>query len=91
MKEVKETLRYIWERTNDFAQRADMFLLALSCICSIFGIVLIASAIKALPGAHTQVPVQIFSFFLGLFLYYIFTVTPSPPAFNLCQLQDLFQ
>ena len=74
MKEVKETLRYIWDRTNDFAQRADMFLLAVCCICSVFGIVLIASATKALPGAHTQVPVQIFSFFLGLFLYYVFTV-----------------
>ena len=74
MKEVKETLRYIWYRTNDFAQRADMFLLAACCICSVFGIVLIASATKALPGAHTQVPVQIFSFFLGLFLYYVFTV-----------------
>lgn len=74
MKEVKETLRYIWDRTNDFAQRADIFLLAVCCICSVFGIVLIASATKALPGAHTQVPVQIFSFFLGLFLYYVFTV-----------------
>jgi rod shape determining protein RodA len=51
-----------------------MFLLAVCCICSIFGIILIASASKALPGAHTQVPVQIFSFFLGLFLYYVFTV-----------------
>ena len=74
MKELRETLRYIWDRTNDFAKRADMFLLAVCCICSIFGIVLIASATKALPGAHTQVPVQIFSFFLGLFLYYVFTV-----------------
>ena len=51
-----------------------MFLLAVCCLCSVFGIVLIASATKALPGAHTQVPVQIFSFFLGLFLYYVFTV-----------------
>ena len=74
MKEVRETLRYIWDRTNDFAQRADMFLLAVCCICSVFGIVLISSATKALAGAHTQVPVQIFSFVLGLFLYYVFTV-----------------
>lgn len=74
MKELKETLRYIWDRTNDFSKRADMFLLAVCCICSVFGIILITSATKALPGAHTQVPVQIFSFVLGLFLYYVFTV-----------------
>ena len=74
MKELKETLRYIWERTNDFSKRADMFLLAVSCICTVFGIILISSATKALPGSHTQVPVQIFSFVLGLFLYYVFTI-----------------
>ena len=69
-----EFWRYIRSHTSDFRHRADIFLLAISCVCTIFGLILIASATKALPGAHTQVPVQIFSFFLGLFLYYVFTV-----------------
>ena len=73
MKELGEALRYIRERTNDFARRADMFLLAMCCICTVFGIVLITSATKSYVS-HTYVPVQIFSFVLGLFLYYVFTV-----------------
>ena len=73
MKELREMLRYIWDRTSDFTKRADMFLLAVCCFCSIFGMILIASATKALPG-RTYLPVQIFSFFLGLFMYYVMTV-----------------
>ncbi len=73
MDDLKKTLRYIWDRTSDFSKRADMVLLSLSCICALFGITLIASAAKAL-ASHTYVPVQIFAFFLGLFLYYVFSV-----------------
>ena len=73
MKEIRETLQYIWDRTNDFAKRADMFLLAMCCTCTIYGLVLIASATKAYVS-HTYVPVQVFAFVLGLFLYYVFTV-----------------
>ena len=73
VKELRDTLRYIWDRTNDFTKRADMFLLAMCCICSLFGIVLISSATKAL-ASRTFVPVQVFAFVLGLFLYYVFTV-----------------
>ncbi len=73
MDDLKKTLRYIWDRTSDFSKRADMVLLSLSCICALFGITLIASATKAL-ASHTYVPVQIFAFFLGLFLYYVFSV-----------------
>ncbi len=73
MKEVRETLQYIWDRTNDFAKRADMFLLSLCCVCTVFGLVLISSATKAYVS-HTYVPVQVFAFVLGLFLYYVFTV-----------------
>lgn len=58
---------------KDFVKRADMYLLTLSCICTIFGIVLIASATKSYPS-HTYVPVQIFAFVLGLLLYVLFTV-----------------
>ena len=73
MKEIRETLQYIWDRTNDFAKRADMFLLAMCCTCTVYGLVLIASATKAYVS-HTYVPVQVFAFVLGLFLYYVFTV-----------------
>ena len=71
--DLKKTLRYLRDRTSDFSQRADMLLLALCCTCTIFGIILITSATKAL-ASHTYVPVQIFAFVLGLFLYYVFTV-----------------
>jgi rod shape determining protein RodA len=50
-----------------------MFLLAISCICALFGLVLISSATKALPG-RTYITVQSFAFVLGLILYYVFTV-----------------
>jgi len=73
VKELRETLQYIWDRTNDFSKRADMLLLALCCTCTFFGIFLISSATKAY-ASHTYVPVQVFAFVLGLFLYYVFTV-----------------
>ena len=73
MDDLKKTLKYIWDRTSDFSQRADMLLLALSCTCALFGITLIASAARAL-ASHTYVPVQIFAFVLGLILYYVFSV-----------------
>ena len=65
--------RYIRSHTSDFRHRADIFLLVLSCICTVYGLVLISSATKALPG-KTYMPVQIFAFVLGLALYYVFTV-----------------
>lgn len=74
MNDVKEIIRYIRDRTSDFTRRADMFLLAMCCICTFFGLTLIASAVKAMPVHGTFLPVQIFSLFLGLFLFYVFTV-----------------
>ncbi|MBQ3276869.1 MAG: FtsW/RodA/SpoVE family cell cycle protein [Oscillospiraceae bacterium] len=68
-----EFWRYIRSHTSDFRHRADIFLLAISCVCTVFGLILISSATKALPG-KTYVPVQIFAFVLGLALYYVFTV-----------------
>lgn len=61
------------KRAKDYIQNADMFLLAVCCICTIFGLVLISSATKAYVS-HTYVPVQIFAFVLGLILYVLFTV-----------------
>lgn len=58
---------------RDFVKRADMFLFTVSCICAIFGIVLISSATKSYE-THTYVPVQIFAFLIGLVLFVVFTV-----------------
>ena len=73
LQNISEFFRYIYKRTSDFRKRGDMFLLAVSCICAIFGLILIGSATKALPG-RTYIPVQAFAFVLGLILYYVFTV-----------------
>lgn len=74
MLQIRTTLKYIWDRTSDAAKRGDMLLLGLCCVCTIFGIVLIHSAVAAMPRNSTYVPVQIFAFMIGLFLYYVFTV-----------------
>ena len=66
-------IQYIWSRTSDFFKKGDMFLLTMCCICTCFGITLVASATKSYPS-HTFVPIQIFAFILGLFLYYVLTV-----------------
>ena len=71
--ETRSAVLYVWNHTSDFFHRGDMFLLAMSCICTVFGLVLIASAVRAYVS-HTYVPVQVFAFILGLVLYYVFTV-----------------
>ncbi len=68
-----EFWRYIRSHTSDFRHRADIPLLILSLICSIFGLILLSSATKALPG-RTYLPVQILALFFGLMLYYVFTI-----------------
>lgn len=59
----------------DFAKRADMVLFALCFICSVFGIVVIASATKAYDGgAFRYVFVQIFALIVGIFLFIMLTI-----------------
>ena len=70
---IAPIIQYIWSRTSDFFKKGDMFLLTMCCICTCFGITLVASATKSYPS-HTFVPIQIFAFILGLFLYYVLTV-----------------
>ena len=67
---IAPIIQYIWSRTSDFFKKGDMFLLAMCCICTCFGITLVGSATKSYPS-HTFVPIQIFAFILGLFLYCI--------------------
>lgn len=70
---IAPIIQYIWSRTSDFFKKGDMFLLVMCCICTCFGITLVGSATKSYP-LHTFVPIQIFAFILGLFLYYVLTV-----------------
>ena len=57
---------------KDFFSRADILLLVLCSICTIFGIVVISSA-TASTESLKQVYVQIIAFLLGLGLYVLFT------------------
>ena len=70
---IAPIIQYIWSRTSDFLKKGDMFLLVMCCICTCFGITLVGSATKSYPS-HTFVPIQVFAFILGLFLYYVLTV-----------------
>lgn len=57
---------------KDFFSRADIFLLVLCSICTIFGIIVISSATKS-TGSMRYVYVQAMAFALGLVLYVLFT------------------
>lgn len=57
---------------KDFFSRADILLLVLCSVCTIFGIVVISSA-TASTESLKQVYVQIIAFLLGLGLYVLFT------------------
>ena len=57
-----------------FCKRADMVLLSLCVICSIFGIVVIRSATLSYDDSSRFVFVQILSLILGIVLFVIFTI-----------------
>ena len=57
----------------DFLKRADMFLLALCCACTIFGIVLISSATKSY-GTMRYIYVQAGAFVIGLILFVLLSI-----------------
>lgn len=60
---------------KDFTRRADMYLLCLCGICTIFGLVLIASATASYDGGSTTyLVVQLIAIVAGLALFVIFTI-----------------
>lgn len=60
---------------KDFFKRADMLLLSLCIVCSIFGLIVIASASASLEeGSSRYLIVQTASMFIGIGLYIMFTV-----------------
>ena len=60
---------------RDFFRRADMTLLALSLICSLYGLVVIASATQGYDGGAAQyVIIQLVAICLGVLMYALMTV-----------------
>ncbi len=60
---------------KDYVKRADMLLLALCIISTVFGIIVISSATATLSGGSTRyLIVQTASLILGLILYAVFTI-----------------
>ena len=59
---------------KDFAGRADMYLLSLCCICSMFGLVMIGSATASYGNVYKFIVVQLIALFIGITLYIVFTV-----------------
>ena len=59
---------------REFFQRADLFLLTLSIICAMFGIIVISSATASYSGTGKYIVVQTLSMFLGIGAFIIMTV-----------------
>ena len=69
-------MRKVRNLITDFFKRADMVLFALCCISTIFGLVVISSAVRPYtnPGPERYMIVQIGAFIIGIVLYVVFTV-----------------
>ena len=59
---------------RDFMHRADMYLLTLCCICSVFGMVIMSSATASYSASYRFIVVQLLAFFIGIALYVVFTL-----------------
>lgn len=68
-------MKNVFPKIKDFATRADMVLFLLCLVCSVFGIIVIASAAANLEeGAARYVIVQTISMLIGIGLFVLFTV-----------------
>ena len=69
------SLERLLSLARDYLKRADLFLLALCLICSVFGLVVIASATAtSKEGSAHYVLIQTVALLLGIALYILFTV-----------------
>ena len=75
------TINTLRPYVNQFFQRADIFLLVLCTLCSIFGILMVDRAVTGMVagGWNMSAPskyiaVQVFSMFLGIAAFVVFTV-----------------
>ena len=66
-------MQFILRAIRDFFQKADMVLLLLCIVCSVFGIVIISSATNYLGSAH-YVLIQVLALVLGIAFYVLFTL-----------------
>lgn len=66
-------MRKYFPLARDFFRRADMYLLSLCCICSMFGFVIISSATASYNSPRFLI-VQVLAFFIGIGLYALFTL-----------------
>lgn len=75
---VRENLRKWYNKSvRIFFERADIFLLIMCTVCAIFGTIMVRSATASYTNPTKYVIVQIFSIFLGIVAYVIFTVIDS--------------
>ena len=66
-------MRKYFPMARDFVRRADMYLLSLCCICTVFGLVIISSATASYDTPRYML-VQIAAFFIGIGLYVLFSL-----------------
>ena len=64
----------IWPAVKEFCKRADMLLLSLCVVCSLFGIVVIHSATLTYDNPNKFVFVQVLSLLLGIAAFVVLTV-----------------
>ncbi|MDR0446619.1 MAG: FtsW/RodA/SpoVE family cell cycle protein, partial [Oscillospiraceae bacterium] len=62
-------MRKIFDAIQSYARESDMLLFAVSLICSIYGVVLVASASRVYDGAH--VTIQLLAIVIGVVAYII--------------------
>jgi rod shape determining protein RodA len=73
---VTETKKF-WPAVKDFCKRADMLLLGLCVVCSVFGIVVIHSATLTYTNPNKFVFVQLLSLILGIGAFVVLTVVDA--------------
>jgi len=66
-------VRKYFPMIKDFTRRADMYLFFLCTLCSMFGLVIIASATASYGNVYRFILVQLLALFMGMALYVAFT------------------
>lgn len=67
-------MKYFWKSVKRFIKEADMFLLSVCLICSIFGLLLILSATKSYSNTSRFIMVQGIGIILGVILFVLFSL-----------------
>lgn len=62
------------KKIREFVRRADIFLLAVCILCSIFGVITIRKAVVTMSNPTKYVIVQVFSIFLGIGVFILLTI-----------------